>query len=142
MAMSENYARIPGIDPYIDWVLGPGKPYYFRPGRQDDWLYVLIRLTKISARDFAQGEGFTTGADNARWRTAVHIPLLFIEDSTDDGTRDLTCPALVREDFFVMLRASARIRQNVVGVSLSLPLAQSLPVVPMPVFRLPARTTA
>jgi hypothetical protein len=139
--MSEtNYASMPGIDPYIDWVLGPGRRYHFRPGRQQDWLYVLLRLTGIAARDFARGQGFTNGTNNARWRTALHIPLLYIEDSRDDGARDITCPALVREDFFVLLKSDARMRRNLVGVSLSRPLHPSLPVVPMPVFKLPART--
>lgn len=135
-----NYAAMPGIDPYIDWVLGPGRPYYFRPGRQSDWLYVLIRLTKISARDFASGEGFTDGTNNNRWRTAIHVPLLFIEDPDDDGSRDQTVPALVREDFFALLKSLKRVRQSVLRVSLSLPMHPSLPVVPMPVFTLPPRT--
>jgi len=78
---------------------------------------------------------------NARWRTALHIPLLYIEDSHDDGSRDITCPALVREDFFVLLQSNARLRRNLVRVSLSRPLHPSLPVVPMPVFKLPPRTT-
>jgi hypothetical protein len=139
MSELENYAALPGIDPYIDWALGPGRRQHFRPERLSNWLYVLIHLTGISARDFASGKGFTDGTNNARWRTAVHIPLLFIEDSSDDGTHDVICPAQVRQDFFVLLHQTERARGAVVHVSLSLPLESTLPIVPMPVTRLPPR---
>jgi hypothetical protein len=124
-----GYANTIGVDPYIDWVLGPGQTYHLRPGRQQDRLAVLVRVSGISARDFSEGKGFAdAGTQNARWKASIHVPLLYIEDSDDDGKGERTLPALITPDFLEMLQSQARLRKVVVRVTLSQPLdSASLP---------------
>lgn len=122
-AEGPGYASMTGVDPYIDWVLGPGQTYHLRPGRQQDKLAVLVRVSGISARDFADGKGFADAAtQNARWKTSVHVPLLYIEDSQDDGKGERTLPALITPDFLEMLKSPSRLRRFIVRVTLSQPL--------------------
>lgn len=124
-----GYANMTGVDPYIDWVLGPGQTYHLRPGRPQDRLAVLVRVSGISARDFADGKGFAdAGTQNARWKASVHVPLLYIEDSHDDGKGERTLPALITTDFLEILQSPSRLRTFVVRVTLSQPLdSASLP---------------
>ena len=45
-------------NPYVDWAWGPGKPYYFPPGLQDEKdqrMTLLVQLQGMSAEQFVQG---------------------------------------------------------------------------------------
>ena len=65
----------PGIDPYIDWVWGLGKRYYFLPGRQDEGterITLLLRLKGTTAHEFVKGEGFKIPRRlQKQWRNSV-----------------------------------------------------------------------
>ena len=74
MSPTPEEGGLMGIDPYIDWVLGPGRRHYFRPGRQQERFAVLVHLTKTSARDFARGMGFMdVGEPQSRWQSAIKV---------------------------------------------------------------------
>jgi hypothetical protein len=56
-----------GIDPYIPWIMGPGRPYFFLPGRQpsgEERMPMLVRLKKGTAQDFATGANLPDLAKN------------------------------------------------------------------------------
>lgn len=80
-----------GIDPYIFWLLGQGKPYYFLPDRQpegQEWMPVLLRLREgLTARDFGEGLHITSREKRAAWQDAVQVPELYTESQigADEG---------------------------------------------------------
>jgi Subtilase family len=78
-----------GIDPYIFWLLGEGRRYYFLPGRQDEgleWISVLLRLAKgITARDFAAGDHIGDPAKRRAWVSAVRVPSLYTDSRIGAG---------------------------------------------------------
>jgi hypothetical protein len=141
-----NYASIEAVDvdPYIDWVLGPGRPHFFLPGRQDRWFPVMVRLKGITVRAFQDGEGFIPEEDRKDWADAVRV---FSDDlgepvGRDDSTfcsamlrvdyergkkKDGDAPTRVKVPFFEVLQGNLRARSHVTGVSVGLPLDREPP---------------
>jgi hypothetical protein len=124
----QGYREARGIDPYIAWALGPGRPHFFLRGRQNEWMPVLVRLRGISARDFAAGSLFIEDPERRkRWQESVHVSPLFIESPAAADAAPY-CTAMVREEFFGFVKSDEQVRAVVDGVTLGLPLdSESLP---------------
>src|SRR5687768_4644357 len=65
-------------NPYVDWAWGPGKPYYFPPGMQDEKdqrMTLLVQLQGMTAEQFVQG-GFFLKNERQRlaWQSSFVIP--------------------------------------------------------------------
>jgi hypothetical protein len=109
-----------GVDPYADWALGPGRTYFFLPGRQDEWVPVLLQLT-ISVEAFAEGLHLEEQGRGA-WKESVHVSQLDIEPEAA-AEDEPYCTAMVREKFFFdALRLNKQVRDAVADVTLGLPL--------------------
>lgn len=122
------YANIPAVDANVDWALGPGRAHFFRRGRQDRWMPVLVRLAGTTVRDFAEGKGFIEDARSlGLWQESVRVDSLYF-GRDDDSAEIGFFTAMVRQGFFEFLRRNSDLRKFVVGVTLGLPLkAESLP---------------
>jgi hypothetical protein len=70
-----------GIDPYLFWLLGIGRPYYFSPdGAEDEgrqWIPLLLRLKGFTAQEFAEGRHITAREKWPAWQSAVRVPSLY-----------------------------------------------------------------
>jgi len=124
----QNFARFPGVDPYIDWALGAGRSHYFLPGRQSKWVPVLLRLKGISPAAFAQGGSFIKRDDErVQWQASLRISP-FSTNFRDDDADMSYCAAMTTSDFFDFVRDSPSLREVLAGLSLGLPLdSESLP---------------
>jgi hypothetical protein len=122
-----SYAQIPGMDPYVEWALGAGRPQFFREGRQQRWMPVALRLNGISPQDFADGGLFVEdGQSLALWRASVRVSPLYA--NAERGPNEAFCTAMVRQGFFEFMKRSGRLREFVARVTIGLPLdAESLP---------------
>jgi hypothetical protein len=122
-----SYAHIPGMDPYVEWALGAGRPHFFREGRQQRWLPIAVRLNGISPRDFADGNIFVEdGQSLALWRASVRVSPLYTEP--ERGADEIFCTAMVSQGFFEFMKRNGRLREFVARVTIGLPLdAESLP---------------
>jgi hypothetical protein len=140
-----NYAAIDGVDPYIDWVLGAGRPYYFLPERKTDWMPVLIRLDDIDVRAFAEGSFLTRKTDAVRWVDVVKVfpvhhdlpqgeeaqtycaALLRVEHGKRGGRSRKGAGGSPRLPFFdILLKDDGRGLRFVGSVSLSLPVDEEV----------------
>ncbi len=127
-----------GIDPYVFWILGPGKHYFFLPGRGKQWLPLLIRLkekdsfgNRITAKSFAEGEHLSERRRQA-WQDAIQVPTLFTESriGANEGpyVTALMSVDYIGKDFVEDPDLRAEIRGAVESVSPSRPLdAAALP---------------
>ena len=69
-----------GIDPYIFWLLGQGRNYYFLPGRQHEWIPLLLLLSdEFTAQEFAEGAHITAEQKRVAWRRAIQVPSLYTD---------------------------------------------------------------
>ncbi len=72
-----------GIDPYLFWLLGVGRPYYFTPDGEEDegrqWIPLLLRLKGYTAQEFADGLHITAQEKRAAWQSAVQVPSLYTD---------------------------------------------------------------
>lgn len=120
-----SYAHIPGMDPYVEWALGAGRPHFFMPGRQRRWIPILVRLNGISPDDFADGQQFVDdGQSLALWRASVRLSPIY----RGRGVHEPYCTAMVTPGFFEFMKRSDKLRQSVTRVTIGLPLdAESLP---------------
>lgn len=119
-----RYAGIPGIDPGVEWALGPGRRYFFPPGRQQDWMPVLVLLDGISAAEFADGSGFIEDSQLPEWRRSVRVsPLYLTPIPAFEAVPQ--CTAMVTETLFEMLSENDALQRVVTRVTLGLPLNQS-----------------
>jgi hypothetical protein len=127
-----RYATTPGVDPELEWALGPGKDTFFTLERQQRWVPVMIELQDMTVAEFAAGTGFLDdGPSRTMWQANVRVSPLY--ESTEDAPGLSYCTAMVKLGFFEFLRRSDSLKKSVVGVSLGLPLgAESLgPTVPV-----------
>lgn len=126
LEVESSYAHIPGMDPYVEWALGAGRAHFFREGRQQRWLPVVVRLKNTSPREFADGDKFIDdGQSLALWRASVRVSPLYASRESVDET---FCTAMVRQGFFEFMKGNARLRDSVTRVTIGLPLdAESLP---------------
>jgi len=122
-----------GIDPYIPWILGPGRPYFFLPGRQSpgqERMPLLVRLKKGTASEFANGDNLPDFA-KTDWRNSVSVSSLF---TSSVAGRDAApyLVAMVRADYLFTIFADSTLQTSlkeiVESVTPGLPLdAASLP---------------
>jgi len=67
-----------GIEPNIEWNLGPGRVDFYPYGEAQNWIPVLLWLDGISPRDFADGKAlFDQGDAISLWRSSVRVPRLY-----------------------------------------------------------------
>lgn len=127
-----DFASVPGVDPFVDWALGPGRKYFFLPGRSNqDRMPVVVRLSGIRVKDFAAGTQFDNESNRSElvavWKTSVQISVL---ETEGPGGSDLNsyCAPTVTEPFFHLMKQHASLREVVASVTLGLPLdTESLP---------------
>jgi hypothetical protein len=127
-----DFASVPGVDPFVDWALGPGRKYFFLPGRSNqDRMPVVIKLSGIKAKDFAAGTQFDKESNRselvALWKTSVQVSML---ETEGPGAAELNsyCAPTVTEAFFHLLKEQASLREVIASVTLGLPLdSESLP---------------
>jgi hypothetical protein len=75
-----------GIDPYIFWLLGEGKQYYFLPGRQQEWIPLFLLLSdEFTAQEFADGAHITATERRVAWQRAVRVPSLYTDSTIVAG---------------------------------------------------------
>ena len=117
------YPGLPQLDPYIDWVLGPGRHLYFSDSSKPGWIPVVLRLDGVKPKDFADGIDFIDPSDKPNWRKMVLVVPLFLERNEEGYV-----PALVTEPFFEELATNPKLRVRVPELRLSAPLPDnSLP---------------
>ena len=118
------YSQLPNIDPRIEWALGPGRDHFFRPGRQDRWMPVLVELKDMTVREFARGERFFDDARSlAWWQESIRISPLYLEPEDDEDSKDEThFTAMVRQTFFEFLKRNEPLNNAVASITLGLPL--------------------
>jgi len=128
-----RYNHTTGIDPELEWALGPGRDVFFPYGHQltygpqRRWMPLTIELQGISLEEFAVGTGFLDdGPSRTMWQASVRISPLYATGA--NGARDMSFfTAMVTEGFFVFLRQNERLNKAVLSVTLGLPLgAESL----------------
>jgi hypothetical protein len=114
-----SYSSIPGVDPYIDWAFGAGSAFFVLSEKGQEWLPVLLQLSGISAREFA---------DVVRKRFAdARDAVIRISELYSDPPAGLEassyCTALVTRKFFEILRDDDALKKQVAGVALGPPLS-------------------
>lgn len=120
---SPLFPGLPGFDPYAEWVLGPGRPYYFGAPGTLRWIPVLLLLDGVTPSEFADGADFVADPDKPRWRLMVQVPELELSHNTDGY-----CAVLVKETFFSELEKNTKLRDRVPDLQLCEPLpADSFP---------------
>jgi hypothetical protein len=118
--VERRFGRVAGVDPYVEWALGPGRTHYFLPDPQSHWIPILLQLQGITPSQFAEGQGLNV--DN--WHTMVLVADSFLDAPELDGF----CTALVTESFFRELKTNRAVSKRVAQIRLSLPLdKESLP---------------
>lgn len=111
MADTSGEARdLIGVDPYIFWILGAGKRYFFLPRRHkegQEWLPLLLRLRKtdsegnrITANTFANGLHIRAREKRSAWMSAVRVPSLYTESEIGAGEGPYIT-AIVRADYLL-----------------------------------------
>ena len=116
------------VDPYLEWALGPGRPNFFLPGRQDVWTPVLLRLTGITPAEFAEGVGLfpkTKGKSHGQveFKASVKVPDVYKTFPLPADHGDSYCMAMVRVDYFHHLVSETHVLDGkVVEIDLGLPL--------------------
>ena len=130
IAKQEDFASVPGVDPFVDWALGPGRKYFFLPGRSNqDRMPVVVKLNGIKVKDFATGAQFDKESNRselvALWAKSVQVSML---ETEGPGAAELNsyCAPTVTETFFHLLKQQASLRELVAGVTLGLPLDSEL----------------
>lgn len=121
-----GYSRIQGVCPYVDWALGSGEASFFP--NQDRRVPVILRLNRISPREFASGDSFISDTKlRALWRHRVRIPAIYTQPEWRKRPR-IVCTASVTRWFFHVLDEHENIRSLVIRITLGLPLrGDSLP---------------
>jgi hypothetical protein len=114
------YCSIPGLDPYVDWVLRSGEALFFASGQRRMPILFQLRLRGISVRDFLSGRGFIDEERRALWREAIGSPVF------DNRPAELLPDVgygttFVTSDFFEFLR-DAGLQEIFPRVTLGLPL--------------------
>lgn len=120
---SPAYPGIPDFDPYAEWVLGPGRPYYFGAEGPRPWIPLLLLLDGVTPAEFADGADFVAESDKPTWRLMVRVPELALARNLEGY-----CPVLVKEVFFQELATNTKLRKRVTDFQLAEPLpADSFP---------------
>lgn len=107
-----------GIDPYLDWVFGPGRVNYVGIG-QDEWLPVLLELRGTTPAAFQEAE-FLDGEAKELWQESFRALRLYTHPPI--GLESLPfCGAQVRVAFFKLLQLPP-VRKLVARLALGPPL--------------------
>jgi hypothetical protein len=115
---NKNY---PGADPYLEWATGAGRTSYFRPGRQQKWLPVLVRLSGITAKEFAEGSQLPL-PDRGSWTSSVKVPDFYTSAPPIPGQKESYCTALVTENFFKLLNDVKELKGAITQITIGLPI--------------------
>lgn len=111
----ERIDALIGEDPYIPWIMGPGAPFYFLPGRQpqgQERVPLLVRLKKGTAQEFAEGAHLPEFA-RSEWQNSVSVSPLF----TQSIAGSYAAPYLVAIVAASYLREmSAEVRRRTAGI--------------------------
>jgi hypothetical protein len=116
-----RYARIPGVDPYVDWALNAGRESFFLKDRQQHWISVLLLVIGIDRDDFAEGKGFIDPEKLPEWKGAIRV-FKFYEVQAIPAEEPRFVTALVTERFFEILEQNSLLQKHVARLSLGLPL--------------------
>lgn len=118
------YSQLPNVDPRIEWALGPGRNQFFRPGRQDRWMPVLVELQGTTVREFARGERFFDDARSLTWwQESIRTSPLYLDpDDEEEAAEQAHFSAMVRQAFFEFLKRNERLNNAVASITLGLPL--------------------
>jgi hypothetical protein len=119
-----------GIDPYLFWLLGIGRPYYFSPDGEEDegrqWIPLLLRLKGYSAQDFAAGLHITASEKRVAWQSAVRVPSLYTDSPIPQGDDPFITASInvgyLEKDFLEDEELRADLRRAIESVTPSLPL--------------------
>jgi hypothetical protein len=116
-----------GVDPYVDWALGPGAEDYFGDD-PNTRMAVLLWLDKTTTpRKFEAGEPFVAAKGRALWKDAIKIPEFYKklhdpEPKPKSKPEEVRCTAFVKREFFRLLQASPGAQKLLSQLHLSLPL--------------------
>jgi hypothetical protein len=122
-----------GIDPYVPWVMGPGRRYFFLPGRQppgEERMPLLVRLKTGTAQEFANGAHLPDLAKDD-WRNSVSVSPLFTRSPAGRDAAPYLV-AMVRASYLSTIVSDealqTSLRDTVENITPGLPLdAASLP---------------
>ena len=135
-----------GIDPYLFWLLGQGRSYYFLPGRQHEWIPLLMLLSdELTVQEFADGAHITGPEKRSAWQSAIRVPSLYTDPTIDAGkgsyiTASMSTDYLLK-DFLEDEELRADVRRAVRSVTPGLPL-DTPPAPPAPTERLRGKKAA
>jgi hypothetical protein len=122
-----------GIDPYMLWLLGEGRNYYFLPGRQHEWIPLFLLLSdEFTAQEFEHGAHITAAQKRVAWRRAIQVPSLYTDSPLVAGkgayiTASVNVDYLLK-DFVEDEELRADLRRAIRTLTPGLPLdASSLP---------------
>lgn len=119
-----------GIDQYLFWLLGIGRPSYFSPDGEEDegrqWIPLLLHLQGFTAQEFADGLHITAREKRAAWRSSVRVPSLYTDSTLPLGD-DPYITAIVNvgyfeKDFLDDEELRADLRRAIESVTPGLPL--------------------
>ena len=129
------------IDPDLLWVLGPGRRYFFLPGRQEEgheWLPLLVRLRAkdasgkdVTAESFARGEHLSEQR-RAAWQRAIRVPSLYT--NSEIGAKNASyITAMMNMDYVLHDFADdAELREEVRGAVVTVEPGRPLDVGALP----------
>src|SRR4029453_17017879 len=119
-----------GIDPYLFWLLGMGRFYYFSPDGEENegrqWIPLLLRLKGYSAQDFAAGLHITASEKRVAWQSAVRVPSLYTDSPIPLGDDPYITASInvgyLEKDFLEDEELRADLRRAIESVTPGLPL--------------------
>jgi hypothetical protein len=118
-----TFARLPGIDPDLEWAVGSGISNFVARGARPRWIPVVVELRGLAAAEFAAGSFIEDGPSRTMWQLSVRVsPLSRDEQANAQGV--VFCAAMVTLGFFEFLRRGDKLPEFIVGMTLSLPLGQ------------------
>ena len=113
----EDFASVPGVDPFVDWALGPGRKYFFLPGRSAEWVPVRRKVERYKGERFCDGDTVPDEKFNIPNKSIVSAKSVQISmlETQGPGAAELNsyCAPTVAETFFHLLKQQASLRELV-----------------------------
>jgi len=110
------------INPYINWVLGPGRSEYFIPGRQQpgrELMPLLLQLKGDTAKDFLDGVFIKSEVRRKRWQDSFQV--LCSNTKPADGKSAVWAATMATQEIVTRI-SSVAARRSLDSVSLGRPL--------------------